>query len=228
MASVKKPSTFCAYCGSTEQLTDDHVPPKSIFPSPRPGNLITVRACADCHTRTSKDDEYFKNSLCMNEMTADHPDAEKNRASVLRALARPQAKGLLKSFLRDAFPINLRTPSGIYVGQSYAYNVDLARLFRVVERTVRGLFAHEMCMRLADGYDVLVHSDDSLGDQLPEHVASLQKTVLGPLLRIPSKVIGDNVFSYRFLRTNEDPFVTVWGMIFYGNIPFLAFTGPHR
>lgn len=33
----------CYLCGATDGLTDDHVPPKSFFPTPRPKNLITVR-----------------------------------------------------------------------------------------------------------------------------------------------------------------------------------------
>jgi hypothetical protein len=50
----------CAYCGSTSELTDDHIPPKNLFPKPRPENIITVKACKICVKDTSKDDEYFR------------------------------------------------------------------------------------------------------------------------------------------------------------------------
>lgn len=42
-----------------ENLTDDHVPPKSFFPPPLPTNLITVRCCEKCNNAFSVDDEAF-------------------------------------------------------------------------------------------------------------------------------------------------------------------------
>ena len=47
----------CYLCGSTADLTNDHVPPKSFFPPPRPKNLITVRCCKKCNHAYSLDDE---------------------------------------------------------------------------------------------------------------------------------------------------------------------------
>ena len=41
----------CYLCGKTEELTDDHVPPKAFFPRPiMHDNLITVRACKSCNS----------------------------------------------------------------------------------------------------------------------------------------------------------------------------------
>jgi 5-methylcytosine-specific restriction endonuclease McrA len=58
----------CAYCGDVGIITRDHVPPKGIFPKPRPANLITVPACSKCHSQqTSRDDEYFRNTLNVRE-----------------------------------------------------------------------------------------------------------------------------------------------------------------
>lgn len=47
----------CIYCGATEDLTDDRVPPKNLFPRPRPQSLITVLACRACNGWPAKDDE---------------------------------------------------------------------------------------------------------------------------------------------------------------------------
>jgi len=50
----------CVYCGHTKPLTDDHIPPQSLFRKPRPADLIAVPSCRQCNISASKDDEYFK------------------------------------------------------------------------------------------------------------------------------------------------------------------------
>jgi len=47
----------CYICGSTADLTDDHIPPKSFFPIGQRENLFTADCCKDCHRRLSMDDE---------------------------------------------------------------------------------------------------------------------------------------------------------------------------
>lgn len=50
----------CALCGTTEQLTHEHVPPKNLFLPPRPTNTITVTLCAPCNSSFHLNDEYFR------------------------------------------------------------------------------------------------------------------------------------------------------------------------
>ena len=64
-ATSSDPEDFCVYCGGTDDLTDDHVPPKTIFPKPRPSGLITVRSCKKCNCGSSRDDEHFRMMLCL-------------------------------------------------------------------------------------------------------------------------------------------------------------------
>lgn len=118
------------------------------------------------------------------------------------------------------------TQGGLYLGKSLAYDVDLTRIHKVVERTVRGLFYHESRRRLADGYGVEVRCNDSLADAPAEYLAEFCETICDPLSQIPPTVIGNDIFSYRFVITRENPDVSVWGLIFYGNVPFVALTGP--
>ena len=92
----------CIYCGSTENLTDEHIPPKNIFPKPRPNNiqLVTVPACKECNRGYSKDDEYFRLTLCMSQNVGDNPEARKNRDIIFRSLYRSDAKGFRNSFVK--------------------------------------------------------------------------------------------------------------------------------
>lgn len=50
----------CYLCGSCENLTKDHIPPKNLFPDPKPSNLITVPCCKKCNEEMSTIDESFR------------------------------------------------------------------------------------------------------------------------------------------------------------------------
>ena len=56
---------ICAYCGSPSPTTRDHIPPKGVFPSPRPDDLITVPSCAACNQGASGTDEFFRTFLSL-------------------------------------------------------------------------------------------------------------------------------------------------------------------
>jgi len=49
----------CYLCKG-EADTKDHVPPKGLFPEPRPSNLITVDCCYRCNQKFTKIDEEFR------------------------------------------------------------------------------------------------------------------------------------------------------------------------
>lgn len=114
------PRGICAYCGSSENLTDDHVPPKNLFRKPRPSNLISVPACPFCHSETSKDDEHFRIKVCFRDDAGDHPSANGNWDSIFRSLKREQAVGLRKLILSDTHYVQLKTSSGLYLGRRLA------------------------------------------------------------------------------------------------------------
>jgi len=52
-----RPIEKCYLCGVTENLTNDHLPPKAFFPPKFRENLITVRCCRKCNEGFSMDDE---------------------------------------------------------------------------------------------------------------------------------------------------------------------------
>jgi len=47
----------CYLCGTSRNITKDHIPPESFFLKPKPTNLITVSCCNTCNNSPSKDDE---------------------------------------------------------------------------------------------------------------------------------------------------------------------------
>ncbi len=60
----RKTAPVCVFCGVRDGTTKDHVPPKGMFPPPRP-NLITVPACVTCNGGASEIDERFRTMLSL-------------------------------------------------------------------------------------------------------------------------------------------------------------------
>lgn len=50
----------CYLCGSENDLTRDHVPPKNLFRGPLPSNLITAACCRTCNVSFSKMEEQLR------------------------------------------------------------------------------------------------------------------------------------------------------------------------
>jgi hypothetical protein len=60
---VNSTAPDCIYCGSTTEPTRDHVPPRAVFPKPRPTNMVTVPACRACNAAAGADDDHFATVL---------------------------------------------------------------------------------------------------------------------------------------------------------------------
>src|SRR4051812_16625129 len=50
----------CYICGSTENLTEDHIPPEGFFPPGQRKDLLTAPLCRPCHEPLSKMDEKMR------------------------------------------------------------------------------------------------------------------------------------------------------------------------
>ncbi|MFQ6028426.1 MAG: hypothetical protein ACE5Q6_13115 [Dehalococcoidia bacterium] len=205
-------------------MTNDHVPPRNIFPKPRPINLITVPACDSCNSSTSKDDEYFRMMLCMSEQEGDNASAHKNRETIIRSLKREHAVGLKTDFLSHTQKVQVKNPNGLFLSRT-SYEVDLQRIFGTVAKTVKGLFYYETGRRLHEKYAVKVQNEDSLRDLPVELIHELFRGILIPLYRTPPNVIGNGDFSYRFHIAEKNPFWSAWHLTFYGRVNFIALTG---
>jgi hypothetical protein len=135
MSRNKPPKTGeCIYCGRVRPITEDHVPPRNLFAKPRPGNLVKVPSCYQCHSENKQaalDDEYFRLTLTLREDTATHPEVKQILPTVLRSLARPDKVGFTKSLLKSIKKVNVRSRSGLYLGRKGAFDVNLARLDNV-------------------------------------------------------------------------------------------------
>jgi hypothetical protein len=153
------------------------------------------------------------------------PEVQGINEAVLKGLGRPQARGFLNSVFRSLTSVELRTPAGIYLGKAPGFNVNLARLNRVVRRIVTGLFYRERDTRLPDGYVAFAYAEDGLRE-LDKAKRDQLRTWCARAQARPGWSIGGSVFSYWFTPGDDDPFTSVWAFVFYQRVNFIGLTAP--
>jgi hypothetical protein len=205
-------SGICVYCGQSDNhITVDHIPPKNLFPDPKPSNLITVPCCLQCNQKVAKDDEYFRTVITMREDIAKHPEAVRVLPTVQKGLQRPQARGFRKAFLAALRKAEIQTTGGLYLGNTTVLAVNSMRLERVASRIIQGLFYHEKAKHLPEQYEAVAYAPSRWVFRRNEEVNN-QLVELATCTRSqPLKSIGDGVFSYKFCVCDEDDNSIVWG-----------------
>lgn len=216
----------CTYCGARGTVTSDHVPPKGLFAKPRP-KLITVPSCDRCNRGASTDDEYFRVMLNFHDTAGDHPDARGVRATVFRALDRPDSGGLRHRIAKATRQVDVLSSSGIYIGRRLGFDVDLVRLDRVVARVLKGLYFKEKGQRLPEGFTAEVYSEDGLRGISPDSAEEMRRELIRPALATAPRVIGNNVLRYWVAFASDHPYVSGWLFQFYGRVNFVGVTVPN-
>jgi hypothetical protein len=127
----------CAYCGTEAPTTRDHIPPKGIFPDPRPADLITVASCARCNHGASADDDRFRAYLSLHVGT-DTVTTQRLWERAIRGIRRNRQ--LHSRLLQEMEPTWLTTPSGVIQGRGVLGRWDSDAHDKTVERMIRGLY----------------------------------------------------------------------------------------
>jgi len=220
---MERQTKHCTYCGKLNPETVDHIPPVCLFPKPRPSDLVTVPCCFSCNKGSSKDDEYFKLTFVIRQDVGDQPAGQKLLSSTLRGLENPRKRGMLRALIRNMGRNAVHSPSGLYLGISPTFNVDLERLGRVTNRIVRGLFYKEFDRRLPESHDVQSFAESGLR-HLNVDLLTTVRSMAGILKSGPPRMIGDGIFEYWYQATAEDSNTSVWLLRFFASESFLCLT----
>jgi hypothetical protein len=129
--------TWCYLCQCTEKLTNDHLPPKNLFPKPRPINLITVPCCASCNGGFSKLDEQFRVFVSM-PLNVSLVGKEIMRKKVFGRSFKDSPR-LKRQMARDAFKGTVTTALGPITVPLIAMDKDV--IDRFLTRLTKGLLA---------------------------------------------------------------------------------------
>jgi hypothetical protein len=202
-----KTQILCAICGFRNATTSDHVPPKGIFPKPRPGDLITVPSCFHCNNSGSKQDEEFRVFLSLQLGMETRATRGLWKDGALRSLQHNQR--LRTHIINNSRWVDVTTPSGIRLRKQRAVFMPARAHNAVLDRTVRGLYFH--------------HFGDILGQQvscrvsqmtgLPKKIESAEIDQMLQSMAIAS--IGGNSFVYRYARAADSPLNSLWLLRFY-------------
>lgn len=204
----------CVFCGDNPATTRDHVPPKGIFPPPRPGDLITVPACLGCNQATSGDDEDFRARLSL-AVGVDSPLKEAFWEEARRTIKHNNRlkMGLVES-TRDVW---VKSPGGIIVDKGLTFGWPKESRERVILKITKGLYYHHLGEPIGKGAEIEFSRPSQHG--IPE--------VLQDLMEYLNVIhIGDGQFSYAYGRADDHPLGTLWIYQFYGRFWCFAFTKP--
>lgn len=129
---------ICAFCGSTGLLTRDHIPPKGLFPDPKPSNLITVKARTKCNNGSKKDDQYFVNILSLDARSDEGASREIALKSI-RGLNDERSEKYKRSIINNPTLLNIQIPSGEIIEGAIQLPCNYERLQKTASKIARGL-----------------------------------------------------------------------------------------
>lgn len=210
MINFQEGSEKCFLCGSTQNLTRDHVPPANLFKPPLPTDIITVPSCLTCNGSYSLDEEYFR--ACVATQGYWNPIGEWIWDNKVVGSTFHRSPALKKTITSTYVNVPVRTPSGLYLGEQGALHYRVDRLQRVIEKICRGLFTHH-------------HPEVDLSDVLFEvNMTRISGDIKSILQLLKRDSIGGDTFVYWRGIGEEDPRQSLWFFLFYTQTLFTATT----
>ena len=192
----------CPYCRCSMRKRDstrDHLPPKSLFPNPKPINLKTVRCCLKCHRAESNGDEIIKILSAFGRVRSRSASLLKEDAN--RAYRRGSWwQRHLQNGAVNAQQINIKLGGEEFRALALPLSPEITdALDQSIRRIVIGLlFDHDpLWNAVACKFVVKQVSEDQLDSKFVEAM-----NAVGPMRYRYS--IGDNVFNAAWDFARED------------------------
>ncbi len=201
-------TTYCYYCG-TEATTEEHAPPRSIFPKLKDSpdgrdyrkNLIKVPSCETHNTEKSKEDEYLLYVLVMS-LPSNEVAKSQFLTKVRRAIDRRPK--LLSRLLLETREVIVHDTSNDAWSRTIAIRPEEQRLVGIFTSIAKALYFHETNCPWQGTVSVLSEfmlSFDNIAQnekqrQLEEQLNSMLENVL-------RKGENPDVFFYQFVKIDD-------------------------
>lgn len=191
----KKPRVgSCAYCGREGPITDDHIPPKGLFPVTLQKSLLKIPSCSVCNNGCSKDDEYLRTIIALSANSHRDEALDQVSSTTVRSLARPEASRFREAIMTGLQETFIQNECGVFVPATLG-SVDLTRLDRAITRIIKGLFYAENGCRLPDNYRVVNYAGAGL-TQVPKAIALPVMEKVSAAMETPMKFVGGPQFAF--------------------------------
>ena len=202
----------CYLCGAEHGLTREHIPPKGLFPEPRPSDLITVPCCAKCNHANHKADERFRLfvSSAFNRNAAG--TTIWNKKVLERTIKKGRQRPFVGQMLRSATMIRRNVPYGLL--RAPYVTVPQAEITPTLVRVAKGLLNTHFPKVPRNHLRFDVRQIDQL------HLNDIIPNIVGPL-RYGER--GDGVFRYWGNVIPDAPDAGVWILLFYDASGFAVF-----
>lgn len=216
------PFKRCAYCGATDNITKDHVPPKCLFDSGRKINLITVPACGNCNSSFKKDDEYFRLMLALHPDLADKGEFQYLMDAAKRALNKPQSRSFKKHLNSNISIKEMFSAEGIYLGSANALKVDVQRMIKIARRILVGLYFHHHKEVIPSEYEIAIFLKDTQKNDSAFQSESVQD-ILKYLEINGTRIVSNNVLNVWIGIPEDDRRSSVWYVSIAKTFGYFAF-----
>lgn len=176
---MKANLTKCLFCNASDNLTSEHIPPKSLFPTPRPHNLITVPSCNTCNGSFQKDEEYFR--VAISCLCGDSTKFQNLLIHNVTKQLSHQPK-LATTIQRDSLLIKVKEEI------LYGVSSKNPRINTVIQKIVKGLYFHERKTPLPRSQEILWNFIDAA------YIKEMGTNMCRALKNLPIHDIGNGVF----------------------------------
>lgn len=206
MLKQRKMNEKCYLCGSIENITSDHIPPKGFFVPPLPDNLITVPCCRRCNDSYNKDDEAARVFL-----SAYRWQSEKGmwiwKNKVLASTF--QRSPALKARIRESLlHLPVQTNQGVEIMPIIQFPIE--RMSRWLIRITRGLLFK---------FHPVIDSSDMHFDV--QQITPSQEFVDFMAANMTYDERGDGIFRFwRAIVLDDIHYPGIWSYVFYDGMCF--------
>jgi hypothetical protein len=197
---------ICIFCFEKAD-TKEHIPAKQFFKGISDKNLITVPSCKKCNSGFQKDEDFFRQFWASFFMGRSKEAKQLMENEITRSIKRRPALGW--QMFKQMKPVNRLSETGEHLGKATLINItesDRARINRVVDKIIQGLFFEEFKKIVPKNLSITIHWITPKMEQ-EQKLQEMTKTMR-------CKVIKEDTFAYWF-NFVPNTYQSVWILDFF-------------
>lgn len=214
---------ICAYCGTIDRLTRDHIVPRCLWDTRTAEDVIPmVDACQKCNNNMkSKDDAYLRDVLVNDQDSFQHEMVQRIRLKFEQAARNGQ------SLMNDDFQLRgkvvyTQQPSQLFVPR-YVSEIADRRVKGIIEQMVRGLHQYYLEKRLPKDstfWTGRLHSETHIEEMAKDIAGYTSEHHRGGFAQVGK----GSVFSCGYVELSATEHMTLWQLVFYDSVVFGVLT----